>query len=172
MALLFNAATAPSCLITPCPCPACCSRSSEQRCSISISRSPPPRLRPLCLWKWYSPGMPPACQDVTVFPHRSNLCACKCVFVLRWTSGWVWAGVITDWLALFIITLGCVKGSYFGLECVFPRVRLDRQHVLLCECVTAISAWAVTEMLIMWKCTSCHPYNPPLSVKKRIIDRT
>lgn len=78
----FETATAPSCLITLCPCPVCCCWSSEQHCSISIRWSLPPRLQPLCLWKWYSAGMPPACQDVTVFPHRLHLCSCTSMFVL------------------------------------------------------------------------------------------
>ena len=82
---------------------------------------------------------------------------------------WGWAGVVTDWLALFIITWVCVcvcvclRLRILKVKCVFPHVRLllFRQHVCLCECVIAISVRAVTEMLIVWKCTSDRSY-PPL----------
>lgn len=99
-ASMSGTATAPSCLITPTPCPLCCSWSSEQHCSISIRWSLPPRLRPLCLWKWYSTGMLPACQDVTVFPHHLHLRACSSEFVCECVWKWGWY----NWLTLFIIT--------------------------------------------------------------------
>lgn len=71
-------------------------------------------------------------------------------------------GIITDWLALFIISWGRVWGSY-------AKVKFFLQFVILCKCVIAISVWAVTEMLIVWKCTSYHFDKAPVK-KERFIE--
>lgn len=133
----LEAATAPSCLITPCPFPLCCSWLSEQHCSISIRWSLLPCLRPLCLWKWYSTGMPPACQDVTVFPHRLYLCACSSVLVHEC----LWSGEVGgchNWLTTFVYNHG---------ECIWDCVSFE---VKLCASACEISIF--TAFLFVWIC--------------------
>lgn len=119
--------------------------------AVFLSDDLAPRLRPLCLWKWYSAGMPAACQDVTVFPHRSHLCV--------HTSTFVWRRRETrchDWLTGFIYNYAVF---YFRLvDSGEMRVSTPSphppQHLLWRE--SAISAQAVTEMSTAWKHASWH----------------
>lgn len=122
----LEAATVPSCLITPCPCPVCCSWSPEQHCSISIRWSLPPRLRPLCLWKWYSTGMPscmPRCHCLS--SSLAFICVYECLCGECWLTSFIY-----NYVGVFFEVV------YFKVKCVFRHKTC--LFCSLCVCVNVL----------------------------------